>query len=73
MKQYNRVMLGKGGVYADRCKNDGYIGADFNINEDLTKNLPENWREFNKKYIPVFLKANPDKTKVGAGLGCGAL
>ena len=73
MKQYNRVMLGRGGAYADQCKKDGYIGADFNINEDLTNHLPENWREFNKKYIPVFLAANPDKTKVGAGLGCGAL
>ena len=65
MKQYNRVMLGRGGAYADQCKKDGYIGADFNINEDLTNHLPENWREFNKKYIPVFLAANPDKTKVG--------
>lgn len=72
-KQYNRVMLGRGGQFAEECRKEGYIGADFGINEDLTKNLPENWREFNKKYIPVFLKANPDKTKVGAGLGCGAL
>lgn len=73
MKQYNRIMLGRGGKFADQCKNDGYIGADFNINEDLTNHLPEDWREFNKNYIPVFLKNNPDKTKVGAGLGCGAL
>lgn len=72
-KQYNRVMLGRGGQFAEECRKEGYIGADFDIHEDLTKNLPENWREFNKKYIPVFLKANPDKTKVGAGLGCGAL
>lgn len=73
MKKYNRVMLGKGGSFADQCKKDGFIGADFDIHEDLSKKLPEDWREFNKKYIPVFLKANPDKTKVGAGLGCGAL
>jgi len=73
MKQYNRIMLGKGGLYADQCRTEGFIGADFGINEDLSKSLPENWREFNKKYIPVLMKANPDKTKVGAGLSCGAL
>lgn len=73
MKHFNRIMLGKGGMYADQCKQEGYIGANFHINEDLTKHLPDNWKEFNKKYIPVFLKNNPDKTKVGAGLGCGAL
>ena len=41
-------MLGKGGAYADQCKSDGYIGADFNINEDLTKSLPVNWRNLGK-------------------------
>jgi restriction system protein len=28
---------------------------------------------FNKQFIPVFLAANPDKNKIGAGLACGAL
>ena len=66
-------MLGRGSKYFEQCKNEGYIGADFNINEDLTMHLPEDWKAFNKKYIPVFMTNNPDKTKVGAGLGCGAL
>lgn len=73
MKQYNRVMLGKGGAFADECRKDGYIGADFDIQEDLSNHLPEDWRAFNKRYIPIFLQAHPDKTKVGAGLNCGAL
>lgn len=73
MKQYNRIMLGRSGCYADQCRKDGYIGADFNIPEDLKNSLPNDWREFNKNYIPIFLKNNPTKTKVGAGLGCGAL
>lgn len=73
MKKYNRVMLGRSSCFYEQCKNEGYIGANFSINEDLTKHLPDNWKEFNKKYIPVFLKNNPDKTKVSAGLGCGAL
>lgn len=73
MKQYFRVMLGAKSAFAAECLRDGFIGTDFGISEDLSKNLPDSWREFNKKYIPVFLKAHPEKTKIGAGLACGAL
>lgn len=73
MKSYYRVMLGRKSVYASDCFLDGCIGADFTIKEDLSKKLPEEWRDFNKQYIPVFLVNNPDKTKIGAGLACGAL
>ena len=34
--------------------------------------LPEEWREFNKQFIPVYLANRPEKTKIGAGLACGA-
>ncbi|MEG1644573.1 MAG: endonuclease NucS [Alistipes sp.] len=73
MKQYNRIMLGKGGMYIDECVQGGYIGADYGIYEDLSANLPDNWKDFNTKYIPVYLSANPTKTKVAAGLACGML
>ena len=66
-------MLGRGGMYVEECVRDGYIGVDFNIYEDLSAALPENWREFNKRYIPVFMEANPDKSKVAAGLSCSML
>ena len=68
-------MLGKGGMYANQCLNGGFIGADFDIQEDLTMPLVsiDDWREFNKRYIPVFLAVHPDKTKVAAGLACGML
>jgi hypothetical protein len=71
--QYNRVMLGKGGVYAKECRMGGFIGADFDIYEDLTGSLFENWRDFNKKYIPVWMANCPDKSKSAAGLACGFL
>lgn len=35
MKKYNRIMLGKAGLYADQCKQEGFIGADFGIEEDM--------------------------------------
>lgn len=73
MKNYYRVMLGKGSIYAARCFAGNFIGTDYEINQDLTGKLPDDWRTFNKEFIPIFLATRPDKTKIGAGLACGAL
>lgn len=72
-KRYVRVMLGRASAFAELCFNESFIGADFDIHQDLKNELPEDWREFNKKFIPVFMKNRPDKSKVAAGLACGAL
>lgn len=66
-------MLGKKSVYAAECFAGNFIGADFLENTDLTGKLSENWRDFNHAFIPVYLKENPEKNKVTAGLACGAL
>lgn len=71
-KSYYRIMLGRKSVYAKEAYKGNFIGIDFEIDdEDLTNKLPENWREFNKAYIPVWLAKNPGKSKVAAGLACG--
>ena len=73
MKNYYRVMLGRKSVHAAVGFEGGVIGANFEINQDLSPDLPEDWRAFNRKFIPIFLANHPDKTKIGAGLACGAL
>ncbi len=73
MKHYYLVRLGQGARYLDVGLAESVIGADYEIPQDLTGNFPDEWREFNKKYIPVYLEGHPDKTKIGAGLACGAL
>jgi restriction system protein len=73
MKNYYRVMLGRKSERATECFAGGLLGAGFGINEDLSQKLPEEWREFNKQFIPIMLAKNPKKTKIGAGLNCGAL
>lgn len=73
MKSYYRLMLGRKSVHAAACFSGGFIGADFDIREDLSKKLPDEWRLFNKEFIPVILSLNPTRTKIGAGLSCGAL
>ena len=73
MTNFYRVMLGKKSVYAEECFAGNFIGTDFGIDQDLTKKLPDEWRAFNKEFIPVFLAKHPEKTKISAGLACGAI
>jgi len=73
MKNYYKVMLGRGSAFAEEAKENDFIGADFEISVNLKFKLPDDWREFNKQFIPVYLKAQPDKTRIGAGLACGQL
>jgi restriction system protein len=66
-------MLGQRSIYAAECFANNFIGVDFGINEDLTGKLPEDGQTFNKIFVPKFLENHPDKSKVSAGLACGAL
>jgi restriction system protein len=60
-------------MYAKEAYAGNYIGAGWIGDIDFTNRLPEHWREFNSKYISLFLKEYPDKTKISAGLACGML
>ena len=73
MKSYYRVMLGKKSVHAETCVADSFIGADFDITQNLSDELPENWRDFNSKFREVFKANHPGKSNVSAGLACGFL
>jgi len=73
MKNYYRIMLGRKSVHAEECFAGNFIGASFDINEDLSGKLPDEWREFNQAFIPIYLAAQPLKSKIAAGLSCGFL
>ncbi len=73
MRTYYRIMLGAKSMHAAECFAGNFIGADYGITEDLTGKLPDAWRDFNEAFIPVYLAAFPEKTKIGAGLACGML
>lgn len=73
MKNYYRVFLGKGHVHAPECLQGNFIGVDYGIQEDLSSQLPEEWRDFNRRYVPIMCQKDPDLSRVGAGLKCGAL
>lgn len=73
MINYYRIMLGPGSKFAEQCKQGSFIGVDFLEDIDLTNRLPENWKDFNKEFVPIYLSRYPEKNKVTAGLGCGSL
>lgn len=66
-------MLGQGGKYAEEGRQGNFIGADYEVDVDLTGRVPDDWRKFNQEFIPIYLKNHPGKSKVAAGLACGAL
>ena len=66
-------MPGRRSAFFNDCLEGGFIGGDWNLPIDLSNELTEDWHDFNAKYIPVYLKNNPDRTKIAAGLACGML
>lgn len=60
-------------MYAEEAYKGNYIAAGFIKDRDLAHHLSDNWRDFNKEFIPLFLEQNPNKTKISAGLACGML
>lgn len=73
MQNYYRLMLGQKSSHAQACYEGNFIGADYDIHQDLTGKLPDSWREFNQLFIPVYLEIHPTKAKVTAGLACAML
>ena len=73
MRSYYRVMLGRKSAHAELCLKGGFIGADFGVEQDLSNSLALDWKEFGRKVAPVYAANRPDKSKIAAGLACGAL
>lgn len=71
--KYNRVMPGAKSAYIEECFKGGFIGVDFDLNEDLSSHLTDDFKLFSKKYSPIFIKNNPDKSKVASGLASGSI
>ena len=73
MKQYNRLMLGSKSIHLEECIKNNFIGVDFGITQDLSNDLNGTWQDFKDVYVPMWMKNNPTKSKVPAGLACGAI
>lgn len=73
MQKYYRLILGAGSVFAEEAKRGDFIGVGWLPNINLTGRLPDDWKEFNREFRPIFLAENPNRTVIAAGLACGML
>jgi len=71
-RRFYKVMLGRGSSAAGEARADGFIGVDYKADEDLTNQLPEDWREFNDLWILKFLELGRPN-RISAGLAAGQL
>lgn len=72
-RSYYRIMLGAKSSLAEQCHAEGWFGGDWGITGDLSADLAEDYRTFKAALLPRYQEANPDKTKVAAGLAVGML
>ena len=72
-RRYYRVILGRGHKYAELCQKENFIGVDFGLKQDVSNDLCNNLKDFNKKFIPVLQKARPNTTNQSAGIACAAI
>lgn len=71
MKAYNRVMAGQKSVHAAQCFAEEFIGVDYEMPTDFANKLSENWRDFNREFVPLYIERHPGKSRIAAGLACG--
>ena len=64
-------MLGSKSSAAKECAVGRFLGADYEITQDLSEQLPENYRDFNAEWIPYFVRTRD--SRVSAGLAAGQL
>ena len=72
--KYWRVMLKFDGKdRAEECLRRGLIGVNFGITEDVSKQPFSEMREFNKRFVPIYRAARPNKKPGSAISACSAL
>jgi len=70
--QYYQVRLGRGNDLAHLGLEEGWVGTNWLSKIDLSGEFPEEWREFNSKFVDQVMEIDGVTSKVGAGLACSA-
>ena len=71
MKSYYRVMLGQGSKFAEKCLEEGFIGADFGYRQDFSNELSNDKNKFIEQFGPEWMERSEKKSKISAGLAAG--
>lgn len=73
MKNYYQIRLGRKNIFSEEGQKGNFIGVDFLGNMDLSKDCLLDSKEFNRKFIPIWLSKHQDKTKTAGAISCGFL
>ena len=73
MKNYYRIMLGRESAFAIECREEGFVGGDWDFSESIEQYLVEDMQTFNQAVIPIFLENHPERTNLAAASACGML
>jgi restriction system protein len=71
MTKYFKCALGPGGSFFAQASAESWVGTGWLDSIDLTGKFPDNWRDFNKKFIPIAMDQFGMASRVSAGLACG--
>ena len=71
--KFLRLRTGREHQWFESFYKGEYIDVGYGLDIDLSNSLYENWRDFNKKFIPEIIKREPNKSRVAAGLNCGVI
>lgn len=71
MTKYFKCALGPGGSFFAQASAESWVGTGWLDSVDLTGKFPDNWRDFNKEFIPIAIEQFGMTSRVSAGLACG--
>lgn len=71
MTRYFRVSVGKNAKFLDYAIANNCIGTDWMVDVDLSGKFGDDWRDFNKEFIPVVRVSDSIDSSIAAGLACG--
>lgn len=71
MTRYYKCALGQGASHFAQASSESWVGTGWLENLDLSGRFHDNWRDFNKEFIPIAMNDYGITSKVSAGLACG--
>lgn len=71
MTRYLKCALGQGAAHFSKASAESWVGTGWLGDHDLSATVHENWRDFNREFIPIAMEHYGMKSKVAAGLACG--
>ncbi len=73
MAKYLFLRLGRGGKFAEQCRQDGVMGVHYHMYVDFSGKFKDSMSNFNQEFIPIFMENHPDAKRLAAGSACGTI